>query len=528
VSLPVDASRSCADASIAPQGPRRRSSARLRAAASGLGRFVAVLAAVLAGLAHPGAPAQGLDPALLQRIDAFVEREREASRIPGIALAIVDAEGASHVRGFGEDGRGRPIDADTPFPIGSLTKSFTALLVRQASDAGALDVDAPVQRHLPWFRVADEQASRRITLRQLLNQTSGLSRGDGMRALLHDGNHDGASSVEELARGLAELPLQHAPGERYEYSNLNFVLLGAVLEQAMGQPWAALVRERILDPLRMTHSDTDPASARLAGMTRLHRMEFGFPFAEQPRLPPGLAPTGGLVASAHDMASYLRLMIDAGTVDGRRLVSAHSIEQMLAPASPPASARLLGAGFTFRYGEGWFVGPFGAAADARWHLGNLPSFVAWMVLLPATRQAFALLINASTGLPLDDATAVMSRLPLGVANLLRGQPPPTGPSLPQAYRRFNAAAALSLGIFAAAAWLAARARRGLWAWLLPAATLVLFAALSRATGLGPTILIAMAPDLALVLALALGFAGLPLMLRALRFAGRRPARRSLR
>ncbi len=488
---------------------------------------VAVLAAVLASLTHPGALAQGLDAALLQRIDAFVEREREASRIPGIALAIVDADGTRHVRGFGDDGRGRPIDADTPFPIGSLTKSFTALLVRQAIDAGVLDVDAPVQRHLPWFRVADEQASRRITLRHLLNQTSGLSRDAGMQALLHDKNRDGAS-VEALVRGMAGLPLQHAPGERYEYSNLNFVLLGAVLETVSGKPWTTLVRERILDPLQMRHSDTDPASARLAGMTRLHRMAFGFPIAEPLRLSPGLAPTGSLVASASDMASYLRLMIDAGRVDGRRLVFAHSIEQMLAPASPPARARLLGAEFGFRYGEGWFVGPFGAAADARWHLGNLPSFVAWMVLLPATRQGFVLMINANTGLPLDDASAVLSRLPLGVANLLRGHAPPSGPSLPQAYRRFNLAAALALAGFAALAWLAVRARRSLWAWLLPAASLALFAALSLATGLRPTMLLAMAPDLALVLALALGFAGLPLVLRAIGYLGRKPTRRSLR
>jgi hypothetical protein len=85
--------------------------------------------------------------------------------------------------------------------------------------------------------------------------------------------------------------------------------------------------------------------------------------------------------------------------------------------------------FDFRYGEGWFVGPFGAAADARWHLGSLTSFVAWMVLLPDTRQAVVVLINANTELPIGQVNVVISRLPIGIVNLLRRQAPPQGPSV---------------------------------------------------------------------------------------------------
>ena len=146
-------------------------------------RCVAALS-LYAIAAHAKAPPATFDASLRERIDAFVESERQASGIPGIALAIVNESGAAHVRGFGHDGRGKATSADTPFPIGSLTKSFTALLVRQAIDAGQLDADAPVQRYLPWFRVADAEASARITLRHLLNQTSGFSRADGIAPLL--------------------------------------------------------------------------------------------------------------------------------------------------------------------------------------------------------------------------------------------------------------------------------------------------------------------------------------------------------
>jgi len=99
-------------------------------------------------LAQPPA----FDAALRDQIDAFIEAQRQASGVPGIALAIVNERGPVHVRGFGHDGHRTPVSADPPFLIGSLTKSFTALLARQAIDAGQLDAGAPVQRYLARHR----------------------------------------------------------------------------------------------------------------------------------------------------------------------------------------------------------------------------------------------------------------------------------------------------------------------------------------------------------------------------------------
>jgi len=160
---------------------------------------------LLAVIAWAQPPA--FNAALRDRIDAFVERERQASGIPGIALAIVQLGSPAHVCGFGDDGRGQAISGETPFPIGSLTKSFTALLVRQAIDAGQLDADAPVQRYLPWFRVADAEASSRITLRHLLNQTSGFSHADGVAPLVQSSK----APVETVARALATVSLNRTP-----------------------------------------------------------------------------------------------------------------------------------------------------------------------------------------------------------------------------------------------------------------------------------------------------------------------------
>jgi CubicO group peptidase (beta-lactamase class C family) len=457
--------------------------------ASRSSRVVALLC-----LAMPAWAGAALDPARLERIDRFVADEVKASALPGVALAVLDGGRLVHSRGFGHDGRGHAISADTPFPIGSLTKSFTALLVRQLIEAGQLDADAPLQRYLPWFRVADAEASARITVRHLLNQSSGLSRADGIAPLVAQTQ----ASTLALARAMSGTPLNRPVGASYEYSNLNFVLLGALLEAVAGRPWPELVQARVFAPLAMHHSHTDPA--RAAGMTALHRYWFGVPLQHGLHALPGMAPAGNLVSTANDMARYAAMLLADGAAPAARLLAPESVTQLLAPSAPPGHARLLSADFDFRYGEGWFVGPFGAAADARWHLGSLSSFAAWMVLMPETKQAVVVLVNANNELPVGGINAALSRLPIGVVNLLRGQPPPAGPGLRSAYLVFDAVIVLlALSLGALAVWAARRQRRAIWPALLLLAAVSL-ALLPELAGVSASMLWQFAPDLLLAAA----------------------------
>ncbi|MGH9140335.1 MAG: serine hydrolase domain-containing protein [Thermoanaerobaculia bacterium] len=108
-------------------------------------------------------------------IDRYVSQRMGSARIPGLAVAIVKGDRIVYLQGYGvADSSGRLVTAHTPFLIGSITKSFTALSTMQLVEAGKVDLDALVQRYVPWFRVADPQASARITVRHLLTMTSGL------------------------------------------------------------------------------------------------------------------------------------------------------------------------------------------------------------------------------------------------------------------------------------------------------------------------------------------------------------------
>jgi len=135
-----------------------------------------------------------------------------------------------------------------------------------------------------------------------------------------------------------------------------------------------------------------------------------------------------------------------------------------------------------------------------------------MVLLPRSKQAVVVLINANSELPFNDVNAVMSRLPIGIVNLLAGQLAPQGPSLREAYRAFNSGSALAVALSIALAWWASRSRRS-WAPLVPATMVAALICGMYAAGMTTTMLAAFAPDLALVLAIVATLLCLPVAAR---------------
>jgi hypothetical protein len=138
------------------------------------------------------------------------------------------------------------------------------------------------------------------------------------------------------------------------------------------------------------------------------------------------------------------MYINGGLYNGKRLLSEQGIDAMLTGQTNDVSRTLLGHDFEFQYGRGWFIGPFGAAADARWHLGNLYSFTTWMVLLPDTKQAVVVLMNSGSQLEIGGATSPFSRIPIGVVDVLRGERPASGVGLNRLYVLFGAAVLISL------------------------------------------------------------------------------------
>lgn len=374
----------------------------------------AVLRLILRVLPSSASPPPDEHVTPYEAIDAYLEGQLRRLKVPGAALAIVEGDKIAHLCGFG---RARPHgeapSPKTPFFIGSLTKSFTALAIMQLVEAGRVELDAPVQRYLPWFRVADPEASAQMTVRHLLNQTSGLPMLPGLANL--DDLDDCPEATERQVRALATLRLNRPVGSKFEYSNLNYNVLGLIVEVASGEPYSDYIQRRVFEPLAMCHSYTARDAARQHDLAMGHRYWFGVPCpAPDLLIPSGSLPSGQLISCTEDMAHYLIAHLNGGRYGGVQVVSEMGLAELLCPA---AEINEMGRSFG-SYAMGWINQEFDGVRIA-WHSGIVPDFGATMALVPEQQKGLVLLYNANHAM----LKMTFDQLGLGAAQLLAGATP---------------------------------------------------------------------------------------------------------
>jgi len=344
-----------------------------------------------------------------EEIDAYITAKMEELGIPGAALVIVQGDQIVHLKGFGvADADGRLVTPQTPFFTGSTGKSFTALAVMQLVEAGKVDLDAPVQTYLPWFRVADVNASKLITVLQLLNQTSGLPVSIGREQLANTDPSD--SAIENNVRALADIELIAPPGERYEYSNANYVTLGMIIQAVTGQSYEMYIEEYIFQPLDMQNSFTSKMEAQQDGLAVGYQKWFGIPIAS-PNLPFSRSslPAGQLIMSAEDFGHYLIAQLNDGNYQGVSILFPEGIAALHNPDVPMT-------GSTDYYGMGWEVQHFQDVKVVR-HNGEVPGYTTDMFLVPEEDLAVAMVMNTYSPM----LGIRVARLPSSILRMLLGQ-----------------------------------------------------------------------------------------------------------
>ncbi len=391
-------------------GPRRT----LGLLAWGAGLLLALPGAAAA--AWPVRAAEGSPD--FAAVDRYVRAEMDAQRIPGLALGIVRRGRIVHVRGFGKaDRSGRAVTAQTPFFIGSVTKSFTALAVMQLSEARLVDLDAPVQRYLPWWRVADPDASARVTVRHLLYQVSGLSKATGNKYATSGDTVD--SALQDRVRALRTATLTAPVGETWQYSNANYWTLGMIVQTVSGQSYEAYVQQHIFDPLAMRNSFTSQSEAKRHGLPTGHRYWFGRPVAADLPFDRGGLGAGGLSSSAEDMARYLSIYLNDGRARGTALVS------------PAGAAELQRAGVPtgldgVSYAMGWEVSEIDGIPTVS-HDGSGFNSHANAIVVPEGKWGVVLLENGENSPDEFFGSRRMTAIATGVTAMVTGgrQPAPT-------------------------------------------------------------------------------------------------------
>jgi CubicO group peptidase (beta-lactamase class C family) len=353
-------------------------------------------------------------PTLEMKIDRFITHQMTTQRIPGLALAITYGNQVLHVKGYGKSNAQQPVTPQTQFSIASLSKSFTAIAVLQLVEAGKIDLDAPVKRYLPEFTLADTKTANQITVRHLLNHTSGLSDLSFSEAFLPQPitNAERVQSLQK-ARPVA------LPGAEFHYFNPNYDVLARVVEIFSGQSFGEYLRSHIFTPLQMsqTFHATTMAEALQHGdrMATGHLMAFAIPFAA-PELSGYLGGNAGVISTAEDTANYLILHTNEGRFEDKQLLTSDSMALMHTP--PPQ--------IKSPYAMGWFVTTENGRKILQ-HNGILSTFYTDVAVLPDEKYGIALLYSISA---MSLIAFALPQIKTGLIQLLTdGTLPPDGFSI---------------------------------------------------------------------------------------------------
>ena len=354
------------------------------------------------------------------RIGASLEHHLGSSHAAGAALAITDREeilGVA-VRGMADVASRTPVRPETRFQIGSISKSFAAIVAMQEVDAGRLDLHVSVNELLPWLRLPEPFGP--ITMHHLLTHTAGL----------HTGSEDapGFAGALQLLRAY---PATSAPGDRYHYSNDGYKIVGAVLESVCGLPIHDLLAERILGPLGMRASAaaitdevwTDHATGYEPLLTD-RPAQLRHPLAVAPRIVSNTA-DGSIVSTVVDMCAYARLLLARGDAPSGRILSEAGF------------ARLMADPFVDEDGP-YGYGLWSEVHDGRtWlgHSGGMVGYTALLVTVPDEGLGCVILQNGG-----GEKRALMASALATVAAGLAGEPlpdawaPPAATAIPDADR----------------------------------------------------------------------------------------------
>ncbi|MGI8981736.1 MAG: serine hydrolase domain-containing protein [Pirellulaceae bacterium] len=307
------------------------------------------LAAEPARLPHVSPAEAGLSAAKLQQIDAIVQEGLDQKKMPGCVVLVGRRDKIVLLKAYGNkrlEPAAEPMTTDTVFDVASLTKPIaTATSVMILVDKGKLKLDEPVATYLPDFAANGKE---KVIVRQLLIHTSGLIPDNSIKDY-----DDGAD--EALKRVLA-LKLQTPPGERFAYSDMNYVVLGELIKKIAGKNVHKYSQEHIFQPLGMKETTYLPGDVlkHRAAPTQQREGKWMQGEVHDPRAYKlgGIAGHAGLFSTAEDLAIYANMMLRRGERGGKRILSEDAWKQMTSPNKVPAR-RNKGAEYEGLRGLGW-------------------------------------------------------------------------------------------------------------------------------------------------------------------------------
>lgn len=343
-------------------------------------------------IAKPGVDTLAHVQNVVRHFDAYAMQALQEANIPGAAIAIVKGNDIVYLKGFGVRQIGKPekIDAHTAFRIASVSKGFASILTALFVEDGKLSWNDPVIKFLPKFSLRDAGNTRALTLKHLLNHTTGLP------PHAFDNLIEAQEPLPTIINRLKELRLGCRVGECYSYQNVMYGLIGEILREATGYTYEHLVVTRLLVPLEMYDASLswEEMVANPNHASPHVRRRGGWQAVQIRPTYYSVPAAAGINASITDMAKWLRALLgERPEVIPPSVIKQVSQPQVRTPRErrrPHWNGHIRNA----HYGMGWRIFDY-AGNPLVFHSGGLRGYVAQIAILPQHNVGIAILMNSS-------------------------------------------------------------------------------------------------------------------------------------
>lgn len=321
---------------------------------------------LLTTLLAPGVvclPATAAEPSktIARAVQPFVD----SSTLAGAVMVVESKDNLLSLEAVGwlDIAQRKPMRTNTLFWIASQSKSMTAAALMMLADEGRVSLDDPVEKYLPEFKgqmLAVEQDAEHvllrkpvhpITVREILSHTSGLPFSSPLEQPTLDG-----LPLRDAVRSYTMVPLQFAPGTKYQYSNAGINTAGRIIEVVSGMPYEQFMEERLFKPLGMKDTTFWPSPKQVKRLAKSYKPAQGktgleetrvtqlrYPLSDRVHRFP--MPAGGLFSTASDTAQFCRMILNGGVCEGKRLLSEEAVRQLTSRQTAPGIKDSYGLGF---------------------------------------------------------------------------------------------------------------------------------------------------------------------------------------
>lgn len=347
----------------------------------------------------------------INQIESWIKKNMMGGKIPGASVVIVEGDKTVYSKGFGYSNikTRKPVISDTLFELGSNSKAFTALGILKLEKEGLINMNDPVNKYIPWFKMKYNGSYRGekidgyvdITLNQLLHHTSGIP----FKSIGDIPIDESYGAIEKTVRTQVDKELDFYPGEKYSYATINYDILGLVIQNVSHMLYEDYMRKNIIEALRLNNTYLSRDEAAKYNLADGYKVRFLKQVQYNAPIYRGNTPAGYIITNAEDLAKWIKIQLGTeGSIkfDENLVDISHIPDRTVAPSSDGSS-----------YACGWSVFQDGGGMIS--HGGSNPNYSSYILFRPQEKYGIGILANLNS--------SYTEAIANGINNIILGEKP---------------------------------------------------------------------------------------------------------